>query len=79
MGQPQLSYLVGQAVNHAIGQMAIGHVQGGSWEVESVTRNETRAAVVFRVGFRADGTPDTRPRVTMVIAAHTHDIPAGIA
>lgn len=69
-GHPQLSYLVGQAVNHVIGQMAMNFVQGGSWEIESVNRGDSTASVVFAVGNRYEATVDDRPRVTIGITAH---------
>ena len=76
MRGPQLSFLVGEAVNHVIGQMAINRVTGGAWEVEQVTRTEaTRARVVFAVGHRAEHEPDRRPRVTVLIAGHDFDRP----
>jgi hypothetical protein len=74
--QPQLSFLVGQAVNHVIGQMAINFTQGQAWEIERVDRiDQTSARVVFAVGCTYDDTPDDRPRVTVAIDARTYEQP----
>lgn len=69
-GHPQLLYLVGQAVNHVIGQMAVNFAQGGSWEIESFTRGDSTASVVFAVGDQCETGADDRPRVTISIATH---------
>ncbi|MEK7856345.1 MAG: hypothetical protein AAB288_09665 [Acidobacteriota bacterium] len=74
--QPQLSFLVGQAVNHVIGQMAINFTQGQAWEIERVDRIDlTSASVVFAVGKIYDDVPDDRPRVTVAIDARPYEQP----
>lgn len=65
----QPHFLVGQAVNHVIGQLAIGRVEGGSWEVASVERRALNATVVFAVGYWDGAAPDDRPRVVVEISA----------
>lgn len=73
---PQLPYLVGQAVNHVIGQMAMNFVQGGSWEIESVNRGGSTASVVFAVGNPYETGVDDRPRITIGITAHSPETTA---
>lgn len=73
MGHPRLSHLVGVAVNHVAGQLAVNFSQGAGWELVSVTRpgNEQSASLTFAVGYRDPCGPDDRPRVTVGIVAHT--------
>lgn len=74
-GQPQLSFLVGQAVNHVVGQLAVNYTGGAGWELVSVERtgNECSAAITFAAGHREPTGPDRRPRVTVGVVAHTWD------